>query len=122
VTIGTLEGKNLRLWTWIQAANALGEPISEETDTWFNYYSIESNQVAAKKLWSHLGRRIRMSLTSYWKLSISVPPETNSLSSNELEVPRGDLYKTLDNTLQDSRSIPITENGLVIRKRPQVLP
>jgi hypothetical protein len=48
-----------------------------------------------------------------------VYPTISSVSSVEFEIPRGDLYKTLNIncTLQDSRFILITESGLVIRKR-----
>jgi hypothetical protein len=37
----------------------------------------------------------------------------------EFEPPRGSLYKDLyiNCTIQDSRYIPITENGLMIRKK-----
>jgi hypothetical protein len=101
----------LKLWTWIQPAKALDKPISEETDTWFNYYSIESNQVEAKKLLAPIRKENQ-------KEYDSVPPNTNSINSIEFEVPRGNQYKTLNCTLQDSRSILITENGLVIRKKP----
>jgi hypothetical protein len=49
----------------------------------------------------------------------SVYPNKNSISSIEFDPPRGTLYKELhiNCTIQDSRYIPITEKGLVIRKK-----
>jgi hypothetical protein len=50
VDLSTLVYKDYRLWTWIQVAKTLERPLSDQTITWFNYFSIESNQVEAKEL------------------------------------------------------------------------
>jgi hypothetical protein len=50
VNWSTLVYKGFKLWTCIQAAKALERPLSEKTVTWFNYFSIEGNQVEAKKV------------------------------------------------------------------------
>jgi hypothetical protein len=42
--------KDFRLWTWLQATKTLDLPIVEKTETWYNYFSIENNQVKAKEL------------------------------------------------------------------------
>jgi hypothetical protein len=44
---------------------------------------------------------------------------TNPISTIEFDPPRGALYRDLsiNRTLQDSRFIPITEEGLVIRTK-----
>jgi hypothetical protein len=42
--------KDFKLWTWLQATKALDLPISEQAETWLNYFSIESNQIKAKEL------------------------------------------------------------------------
>jgi hypothetical protein len=49
----------------------------------------------------------------------SVYPNTNSISTIEFDTPRGGLYKDLyiSRTILEHRYIPVTEDGLVIRKR-----
>ena len=42
--------KDFRLWTWLQATKALDLPITEKAETWYNYFSIEGNQIKAKEL------------------------------------------------------------------------
>jgi hypothetical protein len=42
--------KDFRLWTWLQATKSLDLPINEKAEIWFNYFSIENNQVKAKEL------------------------------------------------------------------------
>jgi hypothetical protein len=116
----TLEFKDYKLWTWIQAARALERPLSEGAVTWFNYFSIESNQVQAKKLLSPFRKESQKAFDTFLEQEYtSVYPNTNSISTTEFDTPRGGLCKDLyiNSTIQDNRYIPITENGLVIRKR-----
>jgi hypothetical protein len=49
----------------------------------------------------------------------SVYPNTSSISTIEFDPPRGSIYRDLyiNRTIQDSRYIPTTEDGLVIRKK-----
>jgi hypothetical protein len=42
--------EDFELWTWLQATKALDLPTSEQAEIWFNYFSIESNQIKAKEL------------------------------------------------------------------------
>jgi hypothetical protein len=42
--------KDFKHWTWLQATKALDLPIGEKTETWYNYFSIQSNQIKAKEL------------------------------------------------------------------------
>jgi hypothetical protein len=42
--------KDFRLWTWLQATKTLDLPITEKAETWYNYFSIEGNQIKAKEL------------------------------------------------------------------------
>jgi hypothetical protein len=65
VSWSTLEFKEFKLWTWIQAARALEKPLGEGTVTWFNYFSIEKNQCRQRSSWPHSGRSLRRSLTSF---------------------------------------------------------
>jgi len=121
VNWSTLLFEEFRLWTWIQVTKALDRPISEKTDTWFNYFSTEGNQVQAKKLLAPFRRENRKDFDILLAEEYnSVYPNTSSISTIEFEPPRGSLYKELyiNCTIQDSRYIPITEGGLA----PQVLP
>jgi hypothetical protein len=42
--------KDFKLWTWLQATKVLDLPIGEKTEMWYNYFSIQSNQIKAKEL------------------------------------------------------------------------
>jgi hypothetical protein len=116
----TLEFKDYKLWTWIQAARALERTLSEGTVTWFNYFSIESNQVQAKELLAPFRKESQKAFDTFLEQEYtSVYPNTKSISTIEFNTPREVIYKDLyiNSTLQDSRYIPITESSLVIRKR-----
>jgi hypothetical protein len=45
VSWSTSEYQEFKLWTWIQGSISLERPLGDRTITWFNYFSIESNQV-----------------------------------------------------------------------------
>jgi hypothetical protein len=116
----TLEFKDYKLWTWIQAARALERPLGEGTVTWFNYFSIESNQVQAKELLAPFRKESQKVFdTCLEQEYTSVYPITSSISTIELDPPMGSIYRDLyiNRTIQDNRYIPITEDGLVIRKK-----
>jgi hypothetical protein len=42
--------KDFKLWTLLQAIKALDLPVGEKTETWYNYFSIQGNQIKAKEL------------------------------------------------------------------------
>jgi len=116
----TLEFKEYKLWTWIQASIALERTLGERTITWFNYFSIESNQVQAKELLAPFRKESQKVFDTFLEQEYtSVYPNTSSISTIEFDPPRGSIYRDLyiNRTIQDSRYIPITEDGLVIRKK-----
>jgi len=120
VNWSTLEFKEFKLWTWIQAARALEKPLGEGTVTWFNYFSIEKNQVQAKELLAPFRKESQKVFDTLLEQEYnSVYPNTSSISTIEFDPPRGSIYKDLyiNRTIQDSRYIPTTEGGLVIRKK-----
>jgi len=117
VNWSTLVYEDFKLWTWIQAAKALERPLSEKTVTWFNYFSIEGNQVEAKELLAPFRKESQKEFDILLEEEYNgVYPNTNSISSIEFDPPRGSLYKDLhiNCTIQDSRYIPITKNCLVM--------
>jgi len=116
----TLEFKEDKLWTWIQASIALERSLGEKTITWFNYFSIESNQVQEKELLAPFRKESQKVFDILLEQEYTcVYPNTSSFSTIEFDPPRGSIYKDLyiNRTIQDSRYIPTTENGLVIRKK-----
>jgi hypothetical protein len=88
-------------------------PISEQAETWFNYFSIESNQIKAKELLDPFRKEKQK------EFDFLLQEEYNLISSVRLSVPLGDPFKDLEinETLQDSRLIPLTEAGEHISKR-----
>jgi hypothetical protein len=45
------------------------------------------------------------------------PPNTHNIDSTELGIPKGEWYQSINNTLQDTNYLPITENRWVIKKK-----
>jgi hypothetical protein len=116
----TLEFKEYKLWTWIQASIALERPLGDKTITWFNYFSIEKNQVQAKELLAPFRKESQKVFDTLFEQEYnSVYPNTSSISTIEFDPPRGSIYRGLyiNRTIQDNRYIPTTEDGLVIRKK-----
>jgi hypothetical protein len=111
VSWSTLEFK---LWTWIQAARTLEKPLGEGTVTWFNYFSIEKNQVQAKELLAPFRKESQKEFDILLEQEYNwVYPNTSSISTIEFDPPTGSIYKDLyiNRTIQDSRYIPTTEGG-----------
>jgi len=112
--------KDFRLWTWLQASKQLDLPVSEQAETWLNYFSTESNQVQAKELLSPFRKESQKEFDILLEQEYEwAYPNTSSISTIEFDPPRGSIYKNLyiNRTIQDSRYIPHTEGGLVIRKK-----
>jgi hypothetical protein len=64
--------KDFRLWTWLQATKTLDLPITEKAETWYNYFSIEGNQIKAKELLDPFSLKTRSSLTSFFSRNTKV--------------------------------------------------
>ncbi len=111
--------KDFKLWTWLQVTKPLDLPISEQAEIWFNYFSIESNQVKAKELLDPFRKEnqkvFNFLLQEEYNL---VFPTASRISSIRFNMPLEDPFEDLEinNTLQDSRLIPITQAGEPIRK------
>jgi len=112
--------KDFKLWTWLQATKALDLPISEKTESWFNYFSIESNQIKAKELLDPFRKEKQKEFNFLLQEEYNlVFPTASRISSVHFTVPSGDPFEDLEinETLQDSGLIPLTEAGEPIRKR-----
>jgi hypothetical protein len=112
--------KDFRLWTWLQATKALDLPTSDQAEIWFNYFSIESNQVKAKELLDPFRKENQKEFVFLLQAEYDqVYPTVSPISSVQFNVPTGDPFEdlTINNTLQDSSLIPITQAGDLIRKR-----
>jgi hypothetical protein len=120
VSWSTLEFQDFKLWTWIQGSIALERPLGEKTVSWYNYFSIEKNQVQAKELLAPFRKESQKEFDILLEQEYEwAYPNTSSISTIEFDLPRGSIYKNLyiNRTIQDSRYIPHTEGGLVIRKK-----
>ena len=95
-------------------------PINEKTESWYNYFSIESNQIKAKELLDPFRKEKQkefdFELQEEYNL---VFPTAGCISSVQFTVPSGGPFEDLEinETLQDSRLIPLTEAGEHISKR-----
>jgi hypothetical protein len=112
--------KDFKFWMWLQATKALDLPIGEKTETWYNYFAIQGNQIKAKELLDPFRKenqkQFEIQLQDEYNL---VFPSASRISSVHYTVPSGGPYEDLEinKTLQDSRFIPLTEAGDNISKR-----
>ena len=112
--------KDFKLWTWLQATKALDLPISEKTEMWYNYFSIQSNQIKAKELLDPFRKEKQKEFDILLQEKYNlVFPTASCISSVRYTVPSGGPFGDLEinETLQDSRLIPLTEAGEHISKR-----
>jgi hypothetical protein len=111
--------KDFRLWTWLQATKTLDLPIDEKAETWFNYFSIENNQIKAKELLDPFRKENKKQFDVLLQHEYDlVYPTARHISSIHYAVPDQDPFEDLEiNThIQDSRLIPITEAGDTISR------
>jgi len=111
--------KDFKLWTWLQASKQLDLPISEQAETWFNYFSIESNQIKAKELLDPFRKENRKEFDFHLQAEYDlVYPTARPISSIQFTVPSEEPFTDLEinEYIQDSRLIPITQTGDHIRR------
>jgi hypothetical protein len=111
--------KDFKLWTWLQATKALDLPISEKTETWYNYFAIQGNQIKAKELLDPFRKENKKQFDVLLQHKYDlVYPTTRRISSIHYVVPDQDPFEDLEiNThIQDSRLIPITAAGDTISR------
>jgi len=46
----TIDWTDFKLWTWIGGAKAIGGSISEDTETWYNYFSLYQTRLEAREV------------------------------------------------------------------------
>jgi hypothetical protein len=111
--------KDFRLWTWLQATKTLDLPITEKAETWYNYFSIEGNQIKAKELLDPFRKENKKQFDIILQQEYeSVYPTARCICSIHYDVPNQDPFEDLEiNThLQDSRLIPVTQAGDTISR------
>jgi hypothetical protein len=111
--------KDFRLWTWLQATKTLDLPIDEKAETWYNYFSIENNQVKAKELLDPFRKENKKQFDILLQQEYDwVYPTARRICSIDYNVPDQDPFEDLEiNThLQDSRLIPVTQAGDTISR------
>jgi hypothetical protein len=112
--------KDFKLWMWLQATKALDLPIGEKTEMWYNYFFIQGNQIKAKELLDPFRKENQkefdFQLQDEYNL---IFPSASRISSVHYTVPSGGPNEDLEinESLQDSRFIPLTEAGEHISKR-----
>jgi hypothetical protein len=112
--------KDFKLWTWLQATKALDLPIGEKTEMWYNYFTIQSNQIKAKELLDPFRKEKQKEFDILLQEEYNlVFPAASCIRSVRYTVPSGGPFEDLEinETLQDSRLIPLTEAGEHISKR-----
>ena len=89
-------------------------PIDEKAETWFNYFSIENNQVKAKELLDPFRKENKKQFDIILQQEYEcVYPTARRICSIHYDIPDQDPFEDLEiNThLQDSRLIPVTQAG-----------
>ena len=115
--IGGLKYTNFKIWAWLEATQALELPISQESEDWFNQVNTYQLKRESVELLNKFFRPESKKPLSLEHLDIhdSVPANTALIKHIEFDTPDGSRYctqlSTLNNTLKDTRSIPITKSG-----------
>jgi hypothetical protein len=94
--------------------------LVQHAETWFNYFSIESNEIKAKELLDPFRKEKQKEFDFLLQEEYNlVFPTASHINSVRFNTPSGDPFEDLEinNTLQDSRLIPVTQAGGPIRKR-----
>jgi len=103
----------------VTTSKTLDLPIDEKAENWFNYFSIENNQVKAKELLDPFRKENKKQFDVLLQQEYDlVYPTACCISSIHYAVPDQDPFEDLEiNThIQDSRLIPITETGDAISR------
>jgi hypothetical protein len=103
----------------VTTSKTLDLPIDEKAENWFNYFSIENNQVKAKELLDPFRKENKKQFDVLLQQEYDlVYPTACRISSIHYAVPDQDPFEDLEiNTcIQDSRLIPITEAGDTISR------
>jgi hypothetical protein len=111
--------KDFKLWTWLQATKALDLPIDQKAEAWYNYYSIQRNQIKAKELLDPFRKENKKEFDILLQQEYDlVYPTARRISSIHYVVPDQDPFEDLEinSHIQDSRLIPITEAGETISR------
>jgi hypothetical protein len=114
----TISWTDFKLWTWIGGAKAIGGPISEDTETWYNYLSLVQTRLEAREVLGHFKAENCKRLTPDIEFELySIPPGFRTIGSITFEVTRGRVYKYLNTHLTDYRPLPTTPTGIPFRRR-----
>jgi len=114
----TIDWTDFKLWTWIGGAKAIGGPISEDSETWYNYLSLYQTRLEAREVLGYFKAENSKKLTPDIELELySILPGSRTIGSITFEVPRGRVYKYLNTQLADHRPLPTTTAGIPFRRR-----
>jgi hypothetical protein len=95
-----------------------GLPISEQAKIWYNYFSIESNQIKAKELLDPFRKENQKEFDFHLQEEYNlIFPTVSRINSIRYTTPLDDPFEDLEinEHLQDFRFIPNTETGEPIR-------
>jgi hypothetical protein len=115
--VGTLEWKDFRLYSWLNTTKALNLPLSSEAITWLEYLSTKGNQVAAAHFLDRFREENQIPFDILQEEEYNTGPQQPPLiSSVKLNIPKGEWFKGLNNSLQDDRYIPTIDCWQVVIK------
>lgn len=115
--VGGLEYRDFKIWAWLEANQALGNPIDQEAQEWYNFTTTYYFKREAVEL---LGVFFRPESQKPFNIILeeehnSVPTNTALIQDIVLDIPTGANYcshlSSLNNTIKDTRYLPITREG-----------
>jgi hypothetical protein len=112
--------KDFRIWAWFSAVKALESPIGQEANTWHNYLDRHQTRLEGVDILGRFKKECKVpdkDLPYQVQFDLnSVPPQTKYINTIQFEIPTGYPFGTLNDTLEDLRPRPVTEEGTPIRK------
>jgi hypothetical protein len=121
LVLRTISWKDYQVWSWTAATKAIVIPLSSEANTWHNYLDLEQTKLEAVEILGifkpeQYNKELPVEIE--WDLeTVPVGAHQTPISSIKFDIPGRCNYKYLNNTLNDPRPIPVTSNGLIIKKK-----
>jgi hypothetical protein len=117
-TLKTINYQDYQLWSWAAAIKAQDLPSNKEADSYYYYLDLDQTKLEAAEVLSFFKKDKERKLTAEAEVLLNSPkPDFKTIKSVKFDIPAATFYSTLNDTLEDTRPIPVTEGGFAIRTK-----
>ena len=117
-TLKTITYQDYQLWSWAAAIKAQDLSSSQEADCYYFYLDLDQTKLEAAEVLSFFKKDKERKLTAEAEVLLNSPKQDfKTIKSVKFDIPAATFYSTLNDTLEDTRPIPVTEEGYPIRTK-----